>query len=183
MLANLTAIQKHITKDRPHLAAGQGGLFAAAPIEDLKLIEVEEFSHDEMLWRERLALGTFVTGHPLDRYRHKLEKVTHVCRQESDMLASGTSARLVVAGLLRSVRQGASMTFMELDDGTGTIEVSAFSDEASRFAYCLVPDTVVALQLKPRYSNDRSSLRLVRAHKLGTFGPFVTKAAAKPKRR
>jgi DNA polymerase-3 subunit alpha len=182
MLANLTAIQKHITKSRPHQAAGQGGLFSEAPIEDLKMIELPEFSADELLWRERHALGSFVTGHPLDRYRHKLAKVTHACREERDMLNSGTSARMVVAGLIRVIRTGPRMSFLELDDGTGAIEVGAFSEEAARFAHCLVVDTLVALQIKPRYSNDRSSLQMIKAHKLGQFGPFSLKSAALPTR-
>lgn len=173
MLANLTAIQKHITKQRPHEALGQGGLFAEAPIEDLKFLELPEFPQDELLWRERVATGAFLTGHPLDRYRDKLVgKTTHVCREGFDMLGSGTSVRIVVAGLVRSFRRAPRMAFVTLEDHTGTIDVMAFSEEADRYAYALEQDSLVALQLKPKYDNDRSSLRILKAHQLGRFGPF-----------
>lgn len=170
MLANLPAILKHLSKEHKAAAAGQGGLFEAPALEQLKLVELPDWSEHERLWHERKALGGFVSGHPLNRYRDKVAgRVTHRCHEHADIMASGSGVRLVVAGLVHDFRRFPRISYMTLGDGTGTLEIIAFNDEADRFAHCLMRDAIIACKVKARHDANRSSLQLVDAFRLGHF--------------
>lgn len=174
----------HLSQQRPHTAAGQASLFgevggAEAPFE---YVELPDFSPHEKLWHERIALGAFVSGHPLDTVRDKLGACTHKCRESYDMLQSG-GARIVVAGLIRQYTRAPRIGFITLEDETGVLEAVIFNDEAERFAAHLDTDMLVALKLKPRYDNDRSSLQVLQVHRFGRFGPFGEAAPKKKGRR
>lgn len=170
MLANIPAILKHLGKEGKAAAAGQQALFAGPVVDDLKLIELPDWSDHERLWNERRVLGTFVTGHPLDRYADKTRgKVTHQCRERLDMLRSGSGVRLVVAGLVREFRRFNRIAYLTLEDATGVLEIIAFNDEADRYAHCLMRDAVIAVRVKARHDATRSSLQLVDAFRLGHF--------------
>lgn len=170
MIANIPAILKHVSKEAKAAAAGQQGLFGAPVQDDLKLVELPEWSDHERLWRERKVLGTFLSGHPLDRYREKLKgKVTHQCREEHDLMRSGGNVRLVVAGIVHDYRRFPRIAYLTLEDGTGLLEMIVFNDEADRFAHCLMKDALVAVKVRPRHDATRSSLQLVEAFRVGHF--------------
>lgn len=173
LLANLPRVLAHLSKQRPHAAAGQTSLFgdvgaAEAPFE---YVELPDYSTHEKLWHERRVLGAFVSGHPLESFQGKLGACTHKCRESYDMLQSG-GARIVVAGLIRQYTRAPRIGFITLEDETGVLEAVIFNDEAERFAAHLADDMIVALKLKPRFDNDRSSLQVLQVHRFGRFGPF-----------
>lgn len=165
LFASVPLVLNHLKKQR----ADQGNLFGAPTVEELALPELPEWSEDERLWRERKALGAFLTGHPVIPRREKRPGAySHRCRESHDMLRSG-GARIVVAGLVRRYDRWARIAFLTLEDETGALDVIAFNDEADRFASMLMVGAILAVKLKPRFDNDRSSLQLIDAHRLGHF--------------
>lgn len=172
MIANLPAILKHVKKDHLAEAGGQAGLFGDAVTEDLNLIELPEWDEDTKLYNERKALGCFLTGHPILKARAKYERsITHTCRERDDMLRSDSRSRIVVAGMIVRYEIAGRIAFLEVQDQTGTLDTILFSEEQQRFAHCLMVNSLVALKLKPRHSETRSSLQLIEAHRLGHWRP------------
>jgi DNA polymerase-3 subunit alpha len=165
LLASIPIVLKHLSDGRKH--AGQVGLFAAPTVEDLPLADLPDWPDDTRLWHERRVLGAFVSGHPvIPRREARADSFTHRCRDSFDMERS-VGARIVVAGLVRRYEQRPRIAFLTLEDETGAFDCIAFSDEFERFAHCLMVNAILAVQLKPRFDNDRRSLQLVNAFRLG----------------
>lgn len=169
MLANLDAIFKHLKKDRVATGAGQQSLFGAPTEDDLRLVELPDWDLDTKLWYERKATGGFLSAHPADPYieKHKA-RITHGCHQAFDML--GGYGKFVVVGLVKSFRRLARISFLEISDHRGTVEIIAFNDAADQFEHVLTPDNIVAVQLKARHDRG-ASLELLQAHRVGVFRP------------
>lgn len=182
MLANLDAILKHVKKERSE--AAQGGLFGAVAQDDIKLVELPDWDHDTKLYYERHALGCFVSGHPILKVRERYAKsATHTCRERDDMLAADRRTRVVVAGLLSKAEWSASgrVLFLSIEDQTGRLELVCFKDEADRFAHCLNLNALVAVKLRARHEETRSSLQVIEAFRLGQFQPKIATKAGKRK--
>lgn len=172
MIANLPAILKHLKKDGQAEAAGQQSLFGVPSADELKLVDLPEWDEDTRLYFEHKALGLYLTGHPILKVQDKYRKtITHVCRERSDMLRSDTRSRIVVAGLITRFEPRGRIAFLDLEDDTGKLDLMMFSDEMQRLARMLMPNALVALKLRPRHSETRSSLQVIDGHRLGHFRP------------
>ncbi len=100
----------------------------------------------ERLAKERETLGLYLTGHPIDVYRNELKYLAktrivdlRVVRDEQVI------AGLIVGLRTMKTRKGETLAFLTLDDRSGRIEVSVYSDllEASRDM--IVKDAVVVV--------------------------------------
>ncbi|MGD2084112.1 MAG: DNA polymerase III subunit alpha, partial [Chromatiales bacterium] len=153
--------------------AGQNDLFGggtepAAP--DLQVIpqEGEEWEEDQRLQGERDTLGLYLTGHPIDRYDAELGAVVS-SRIGSLELAEeerryGGRQRAVVAGLVVSVRQSQTqrgrMGSVVLDDGTGRIEATLFSEIYEAHRDLLAQDRILVVAGTLAYDEYRGGLSL-----------------------
>lgn len=170
MIANLPAILKHLSKESK--VADQGSLFGAPELEDMKIVQLPDWDEATKLYYERKALGTFLTGHPILFVKEKYQRrVTHTCSEESSMLQCDRNTRIVVAAMVSKVETSRSgrVNSVYLEDQTGRFIAIAFSDDMERYASCLMPNALVAVQLRPRHDGDRSSMQLIKASRLGHF--------------
>ncbi len=114
-------------------AAGQADLFGfpEGPGSDpqetaLGFAEVPEWSEDERLEGEKEALGLYLSGHPMDRYRDELAPLGVVRLTD---LAPGSRR---VAGLCTGVRMAQGrrgrMAIVTLDDRSARIEVVVYAE-------------------------------------------------------
>ena len=105
----------------------------------LELPDVPEFTRRELMAMERETTGLYLSGHPMDEYREKLKRIgavpigalladfaeNHGGKQFSDnqpILLAG-----VVAGQkTRTTRNNSLMSYINLEDDTGTLELIAF---------------------------------------------------------
>ena len=143
-------------KKKSSSETGQASLFAMAGLkeyEDFKYIEVEEMPKMEMLNMEKEFIGCFVSGHPLDDWRHAIEKcvtvnsdnIERIGKEEKAskeaMAAAGVkpwqikkSGRTYVAiGMVMGIKEimtkkGKPMAFAKLQDFKGEIDLTFFSD-------------------------------------------------------
>jgi DNA polymerase-3 subunit alpha len=115
--------------------SGQVSLFAvtggdAAP-EHPSLPEVQEWSLQDLLRREREAVGFYVSGHPLDEHRGVLERLGVVPIHLLDTLPDNEA--ILAAGLPTQLRRGQdkrgnAIAFLSLEDFTGTVECLVFHE-------------------------------------------------------
>lgn len=99
------------------------------PKEPLPLIR-GEFSRDELLRKEREALGFYVSSNPLDDYREVLPLYSELTVDEVLRLPENSAVKLVglVSGIRkRRSKKGEVWLTLGLEDYTGKIEVVVFS--------------------------------------------------------
>jgi DNA polymerase-3 subunit alpha len=115
---------------------------------------------DERLKWERELLGLYVTGHPLEKYRDRLEKAVPI----KSIIENGKDDDTVlVAGLVEELKdiltkKNEHMAFVKLADFTGTIEAVAFPRVYAEFKELIAVDKCVAVKAKFNRRNDQASI-------------------------
>ena len=146
LLAELPEAVKGADQVLRNLDAGMTDMFgdvAPAP----KTTTVPGLSKRERLEGERDTLGLYLTGHPIEDY---LPELKHFVPQRIKNLSMGRGKQLV-AGLvvgLRTMqsRRGGMMGFASLDDQSGRIEISMFSDVFENNKHKIFKDALVVVQ-------------------------------------
>ena len=106
-----------------------------------------EWPQLEVLNHERLNLGFFFSGHPLDKYRQQIQDCADL---DLGALGEASSERLfTVIGLLKEVKEivtknGKRMAFAALEDLRGSVELVVFADVFEKSRALLAVDRVVA---------------------------------------
>ena len=90
-----------------------------------------EWHDKEKLGFEKEALGFLITGHPLDRYVADIKRLSNATVAGLSELADGSEVRLcgiVTACKEITTKKGDRMGFVTLEDLTGSVEITVFSD-------------------------------------------------------
>ncbi len=107
---------------------------------DLNLPDVPAWGEMERLRREKEALGFYITGHPLSRYRAEMER--HATCPVQDLPAQPDRAQVKLAGVVEGLKvkrtkKGDKMATLQLEDLTGSCEIVVFPDLFGRSALLL----------------------------------------------
>jgi DNA polymerase-3 subunit alpha len=128
------------------------GLFEAAPdpaspqaASPESYPQVEEWTPKQRLAFEKEALGFYISGHPLDRYRADLSRYASATTADfhEGRRAAGEAAigGIVAAYRERPTKRGdGKMAFFQLEDQSGQIEVVVFPKTFERVRQILVSD-------------------------------------------
>jgi DNA polymerase-3 subunit alpha len=110
------------------IALGQQNIFGSS------LEEIEgnnrEWDEFELLKHEKEALGFYITGHPLTKYRKQLERMNVKKTSELENISDGEEVQ--IGGILRSIKKiqtrakAEIMAYCTLEDAEGSIEVIVF---------------------------------------------------------
>ena len=106
--------------------------------------EIEAWGHKQLLAFEKEALGFYVSGHPLDRYRDDL--VRYASAATGDFPAGARSAgEHSIGGIVSQYREmitkkGDKMARFQLEDTGGMLEVIAFPKTFEKVRHVLVSD-------------------------------------------
>jgi DNA polymerase-3 subunit alpha len=128
----------------------QIGLFGeSGEPEDAPLPEVETWAPQEQLQKEKEALGFFLSGHPLDRFRDLIQMIRTATSKEIAGMPS--NERAVLGGLITAVkitndRNGRQMAFVSIEDPEGTAEVVMFSDVLEKARRFVAENNVVVVE-------------------------------------
>lgn len=128
----------------------------------LKLRPARHSTLDDRLKWERDLLGLYVTGHPLEKFRDKVEKATPI----KAVLESGKENDMVlVAGLIEEVKdiltkKNEHMAFVKIADFTGSIETVVFPRTYTEFKDLIVLDKCVVMKAKVSKRDDSISLMM-----------------------
>ncbi len=143
--------------------AAQTSLFGDMGVSSSKLTlksAAEATTNEKLAWEKEL-LGLYISGHPLDKYRAKMEakgisiaKVMATSREGQDQMIVG------VAEEVKEIRtkKGDLMAFMRLADFTGPMEVVLFPKTYEDVKALVGSDKVLAIEGTMSKRNDVWSL-------------------------
>ena len=126
-------------------------------------IAVDPWTDNERLAAEKLTLGLFLTGHPIDQYETELKHFTH--GKIASLQVSRGSVEARVAGLVvevrtRQTKNGKTMGFATLDDKSGRLECAAFGDVYEKYKGIFNRDSLLIAEGGLAIDNFSGALRL-----------------------
>jgi DNA polymerase-3 subunit alpha len=144
LMAVLDKAMERAQKTQRDAELGQHGLFgvfqdaAQNNGDSERLPDVPEWDEHQRLASEKEVLGFFITGHPLEKYRDKLEDFRALTAEAIGEMTSGTGRDEVYAGgiisnlrVLKS-RKGDLYAQAVLEDMTGMVEAIIFPEAYKR---------------------------------------------------
>jgi len=141
----------------------QNSLFATinVPKARLELKQVTPATVEEKLTWEKELLGLYISGHPLDKHRDKIEKSNKSIVSMRESMKPGMA--VVIAGVVESVREILTkkqdrMAFLKISDFTGSIECVIFPGSYEEYRPILKPDTCIIVKAKSSDRNGEQSL-------------------------
>jgi DNA polymerase-3 subunit alpha len=99
---------------------------------EIKLNNTDEYELKEILEFEKDTLGFYVSGHPLDEYREKLDELNYTLSSEIEGVKDGSFAIFIgkVEEIVTKVsKKGNQFAIVNLMDFHGNIEIMLFSDK------------------------------------------------------
>jgi len=145
LLAASGPIIDSVTADSRKNIAGQLDLFGmggddseSESVRTIPLPDVPEFTRQELMTMERETTGLYLTGHPMDDYRDRARDVGAVAIGAIlNDFAEGNPQRfrdgqeVLIAGVVasyktRTTRNNTLMSYIQLEDDTGSMELLAF---------------------------------------------------------
>ncbi|MGB8302133.1 MAG: OB-fold nucleic acid binding domain-containing protein, partial [Azonexus sp.] len=132
-------------------------------------IAAPPWDEKEKLMQEKTALGFFFSGHPYNTCKKELARFVRRPLNRLEPAKEMTTIAGVVVGVRTQMTRKGKMLFVQLDDGTGMVEVSVFNElfEAERTK--IVTDEVLVIEGKVSYDDFSGGNRVV-ADKLMTLG-------------
>jgi DNA polymerase-3 subunit alpha len=140
--------------------------------------DVEEWAEEQRLQGEKETLGLYLTGHPIDRYADELRHVSssRIGELSLDGPQEGGQRRrgkpVVVTGLVVSAShrqtQRGRMGTLVLDDRSGRIECTLFSDTYEQHRELVAADNILVVSGSLNYDEFRGGLS-IRVDNLLTF--------------
>ncbi len=153
LLVGLDAAYAEVQAREAEAAAGQGSLFDGGGEEVERplppLPEVPEWEEKERLAREKEALGFFISGHPLDRYRDLVAAFGPANTSTLPEFAGrDVEFACVVTNVARQIlrRDNSEWGKVTVEDFLGTATVLAFGEAWQRARDVLVQDGAVLLR-------------------------------------
>ncbi|WP_020506740.1 DNA polymerase III subunit alpha [Lamprocystis purpurea] len=159
---------------------------ARAPDPQIAADTREDWDEEQRLAGERETLGLYLTGHPIDRYAAEIDAMVGTTNRIARLLETERDPaeterwdskrrerdRRSIAGLVVSVRHSKTprgrMGSVLLDDRTGRMEVTVFSELYEQARNLLVPDQLITVTGSLNFDDFRGAWTL-RADDLRTF--------------
>ncbi len=146
-------------------ASNQVSLFgeAGADIPEPRVPFRDDWQPVERLTQEHLAIGFYLSGHPLDDYMSALKRRDVKTLTEVTALAERGPLIAKIAGAVSSKQErksakGNRFAFVQLSDPTGLYEVTLFSDALEASRDHLEPGKNVVLTVKAELEGDTLKL-------------------------
>jgi DNA polymerase-3 subunit alpha len=154
LLAGLETAYQEVSARRAEEEAGQGSLFGGIETGALARVtpdlpDVRHWSDQERLAREKEALGFFISGHPLERFREVVRALGPVnTRSLAEHAGRRVELACVVTGVARQIsrRDGAEWGKVTVEDFHGTATVLAFKEVWQTHKERLRQDAVVLIR-------------------------------------
>ncbi len=140
LMAVLDKAIERAQKEQRDAESGQHGLFGVFPQEEVhynndKLPDLPDWDEHVRLAAEKEILGFFITGHPLDKYREKLEDLRALSTADLAAMknSTGKDESITTAGIICSLRvlkskKGDFYAQAALEDTLGSVEMVVFPE-------------------------------------------------------
>ena len=153
-------MQRDRERGQTHLFGTDGNGNGNGNGPDDHLPDIPGWSESETLQYEKEALGLYLTGHPMDSFRRRLNAMKGTTVDAIGQGKSEVSVGGMISDLkIRTTRKGDQMATGILEDRTGRIEIIVFPQAYQVAADTLKSDTGVLLTGKPE--QDENRLRLI----------------------
>ena len=162
LLASFESIIDSINNTAKKTMQGQVTMFDLGgteeeKVEDLKysFANIEEFDEKELLSMEKEMLGIYISGHPLEKYREKIQKLSSIntmqmlkIKEENDLSKDGEQVKYI--GIINSVKKkytkkNTIMAFVTVEDLYGTTEIIVFDSCYSKSQNVLFEENIVII--------------------------------------
>ena len=157
----------------------------------IEIPKTGEFSRSEIMRREKEVTGLYLSGHPMDEYREAARKAGIVqigafmadFAQEEGPHSFQDGQWITLAGIVESVntkttKNSSLMSYVRLDDGTGSVELVAFQRALDNGGEYLVENSgvIVRGRISVRDENEPQ----VTVDSIRPIGDFGTAAPQEP---
>lgn len=133
--------------------------------------DVEEYSKEEKLAKEKEMIGIYVSGHPLDDYRDLLDKVITASSADFNTEDADEGVRvhdkvpytiggMIEAVTIKSTRRGDQMAFLTIEDLYGTVEVIVFPRDYVKYKDYFLKDSKVIIKGNASVTEEECKLLL-----------------------
>ncbi|MEO8444202.1 MAG: DNA polymerase III subunit alpha, partial [Gammaproteobacteria bacterium] len=171
LLAALPAAMDGAEQAAAAASRGQDDLFGAPVVQSAAggdaIPEAPDWGWGRKLQHERESLGLYLSGHPFDQYRTdqpfiSTSSIEALVAERPPAAGEyrGPAREVVIAGLVAAIRKRGTRTAIELDDGTGTLEVGFFQEGYERFKHLLALHSLVAISGSLRFEEYLDGWRL-----------------------
>ena len=137
---------------------------------DTKIVmpDVGEYSSQELMAREKEVTGLWLTGHPMDEYAETIKKIGAVpigllleeAQNENGNSRFADGQQITVAGVVESVKTRTTknmtlMSYIRLEDYSGSIELVAFQRALDQGGNYLYDNALVVIKGRLSIREDR----------------------------
>ena len=140
VLDGIAAARKRNLEGQLDLFGFGGGEEESAPLPDLVLPDLPEYTPQELMTMEKETTGLYLSGHPMDQYRELAKRfgavtigsiLSDFAREEGPQ-AYRDDQRVSIAGVIssyrtRTTRNNTLMAYVMLEDDTASMELICFS--------------------------------------------------------
>ena len=166
LLAVYDTMMDSIASSRKKNLEGQMGLFTMFQDEDraaaIPIPKLAEMKKADLMLLEKETTGIYLSGHPMDDYRHLL-KGTHVVAIGAlmDEESSYQDDQIVsVAGIVQNIkmkttRNNSMMAYVTVEDDTASIEMLAFSNVLNQYGNYMKENSPVVITGRLSLRDDK----------------------------
>jgi DNA polymerase-3 subunit alpha len=149
LTAGLPTVMEEAVRRQKDIKLGQESMFGDVnEVSAERLPMVNEWDELQLLAMEKEALGFYITGHPLNKYKEQLEKVDVTPTTELQELNDKQEINLggiVIDFKKIQTKKGDMMAALTLEDLFSTVEVIAFPDIYAEAEDILAQDTPIVI--------------------------------------
>lgn len=151
------------SREKNNAPKNQGSLFGmmadTSTVPTLRLEKVLPMSEKERLASEKELLGLYISGHPLEAHREKIESKGSQIQKLSDCKENH---ECIIGGIIENIREIATkknerMMFLSVGDFSGTTDVVIFPKVFEEFKSIIQVDNCVAIKGKVSKRNGETS--------------------------
>jgi DNA polymerase-3 subunit alpha len=162
---NMTAIEKilKMSGSAARSAPLMNSLFGEMPTDTgsitFRFPEVEPWPEFEKLRREKEVTGLYISGHPLDAYRHEIKSFCNCNLSSLDSILNKdvSFACIVIQASHQFTKKQMPYGSIEIEDRTGSKRLHLFGGKYLRFKHLLVPGNMLYIEggnFKNEYKDD-----------------------------
>ncbi|MCF8412000.1 MAG: DNA polymerase III subunit alpha [Melioribacteraceae bacterium] len=153
-------------KVKSAIKSSAGSLFgdevSETDFEEPKLFDVESWSHDVNLAKEREVLGFYLTDHPLSKFEKEYESFAAIHLGEPETYIEGENS-IRACGVVTDVKtkidkSNRQMAFFKLDDFSGSCECLMFASVYEKFGQYVQPEATIMITGRLESSGDAVKL-------------------------
>ncbi|GAA3535129.1 DNA polymerase III subunit alpha [Zobellella aerophila] len=166
LMATLEEAMKAADQHAKAEALGQGDMFGVLVEEahiEHAFADVPAWPDKVWLEGERDTLGLYLTGHPINQYSRELRHYTSgrlVELQATGRDKTTTAAGLVIAARVMTTKRGNRMGILTLDDKSGRLDVTLFSEALTRYEHLLEKDKILVISGQISFDDFSGGLKM-----------------------